>query len=236
MKVVAFSGSPMRKESIGNKLLIMIQKQLKEINPEIIMDIYIGSELSIGETDGTGKEFVIGKTLFKDDMQLLEKALLESNFVIFLSPVYAHQVSSYMKKFIDRLSYWLHLYKLAGRFGYVVSVSSNNGNALVNEYLRSMMEYFGLLVVGETSLETTKIESDNILKSYARFICNKILMTQNDFEINIPLVQEQNFEIQKDNFLQKIDGFERNFWDKQGYFKFDTFEELFLSRMEQKNV
>lgn len=233
MKVFAFSGSPKRDASVGNKFLTMIKKRLKEMDPEIEFNIYIGSEYDIKETDGSGNEFVTGKTLYEDDMQFLEKELQESDFIIFLSPVYAHQVSSYMKKFIDRLSYWLHLYKLVGKYGYIISVSSNNGNEFVNKYLCSMMEYMGLLVLGETSLETTKIETDEVLESYARFVCNKILLNEMEMAIDIPITQEQNFEVQKKNYIKKSGGFERDYWEQNGYFEMKSFEELFRSRLRK---
>lgn len=235
MKVFVFSGSPKRKESVGNKLLNMIKDCLQEADTEIEFNIYIGSECYITETDGSGNEFVTGRTLYNDDMLLLEKKLLESDFVILLSPVYAHQVSSYMKKLIDRLAYWLHLYRLAGKYGYIISVSSNNGNEFVNKYLRSMMEYFGLLVVGESSIETTKIDSDRILESYARFVCKKILSVKAEPIINIPVTQEQIFEAQKNNYLKRSSGFEHDFWKQQGYLEMESFEELFRSKMRDEN-
>lgn len=236
MKVVVFSGSPAREKSIGNKFLELVRKNLMEMDSDISMDIYIGSELNIRETDGSGNEFAIGRTLYNDDMTVLENALLASDFIIFLSPVYAHQVSSYMKKFIDRLSYWLHLYRLIGRYGYIISVSSNNGNEFVNDYLRSMMEYLGILVLGETSLETVKIGNDSILESYARFVCNKIIMAKDEVELDIPFSQAQNFLLEKENFMRKVGGFERDYWDKHGYFEMASFKELFLSNMKKRVV
>ena len=235
MKVLMFSGSPKREESVGNKFLNMIKDCLHECDPEIEVDIYIGSECNIIETDGSGNEFVTGKTLYNDDMLFLEKKFLESDFIILSSPVYAHQVSSYMKKLIDRLAYWLHLYRLAGKFGYIISISSNNGNEFVNKYLRSMMEYWGLLVVGESSIETTKINSDQILESYARFICKKILSVETESVIDVPVTQEQTFEIQKENYLKRESGFERDFWKQQGYFEMESFEELFRRKLREKN-
>lgn len=235
MKVLAFSGRPKREKSVGNKFLNMIKDYLQEVAPEIEFDIYIGSECNIIETDGSGNEFVTGRTLYDDDMLVLEKKFLETDFVILLSPVYAHQVSSYMKKLIDRLSYWLHLYRLAGKYGYIISVSSNNGNEFVNKYLRSMMEYWGLLVVGESSIETTKIDSDRILESYARFVCKKILLVKTEPVIDIPVTQEQTFEVQKNNYLKRSGGFEYNFWKQQGYFEMESFEELFRSKLRDEN-
>lgn len=235
MKILMFSGSPKREKSVGNKLLNMIKDCLHESAPEIEVDIYIGSECNIIETDGSGNEFVSGKTLYNDDMLFLEKKFLESDFIILSSPVYAHQVSSYMKKLIDRLAYWLHLYRLAGKFGYIISISSNNGNEFVNKYLRSMMEYWGILVVGEASIETTKIDSDRILESYARFICKKILSVEMEPVIDVPVTQEQTFEVQKNNYLKREGGFERDFWKQHGYFEMESFEELFRSKLRAKN-
>lgn len=113
-----------------------------------------------------------------------------------------------------------------------IKETDGSGNELVNKYLCSMMEYMGLLVLGKTSLETTKIEPDEVLESYVQFVCNKILLNEMAVIVK-PITQEQNFEIQKKNYFKKTGGFVRDYWEQHSYFEMKSYEELFRSRLRK---
>ena len=232
MNVFAFVGSPRGEESTGNLFIKKVEKYVKEANKDASFNIFRADKLNIRESDGSSEEFITGKTRFDDDMQIIEEALLKSDFIIFISPVYAHNISSQTKKLIDRLSYWLHIFRLVGKKGYAISVSYNNGNEFVNSYLTEIMQFFGIYVLGNMSIETGKInDNNNILESYARVLAKKIIMSQETIDIDIPYQQEKMFEHQKKQHLEsKIDSVERKFWEENEYFKYKTFEELFISR------
>jgi multimeric flavodoxin WrbA len=235
LKIFVYSGSPKDESSTGYKFIKKVEKYLNEANFKFSIKIYTADKLNIKESNGEATEFSNGESLYDDDMVMLEKAMLESDLIIFISPVYAHNVSSQMKKFIDRIAYWLHLYKLIGRMGYIVSVSSNNGNDIVNDYLKQMMEYLGLYVLGTTSIQTAHIgKDDKIIDSYARFLSNKILFSENSEMVEIPFSQEKAFQIQKAKYIEQSQvDFEKNYWVKQGFFNYETFEELFMDRMRR---
>ena len=79
-----------------------------------------------------------------DDMHVLKQKLLNSDFFLFGSPVYAHQISGAMKTVIDRLSYWLHLLPLAGKAGIALSTTAATGEMEVLNYLVKIMYPLGL--------------------------------------------------------------------------------------------
>lgn len=232
MKIFVYCGSPKGENSTGYRFIKKVEHYLNEANEIFSMKIFTAGTLEIKESDGEAMEFSNGKTLYEDDMLMLENAMLDSNLIIFISPVYAHNVSTQMKKFLDRIAYWMHLYKLSGRMGYIVSVSSNNGNDYVNDYLKRMMEYLGLYVLGATSIQTTQIGKDEkILDSYARFLSNKIVLSEKLETIEIPHMQEQIFQLQKTKYMEQAQvDFEKNYWIEQGYFDYKSFEELFMNR------
>ncbi|MBD7916420.1 flavodoxin family protein [Clostridium sp. Sa3CUN1] len=233
MKVFVYIGSPRGEESTGYQFIKKVEEHSKTLRNDIIFDIFSADKLNIKESDGTGKEFITGNTIYDDDMKIIEKSLLSSDFIIFLSPVYAHNISGQAKIFIDRLSYWLHIFRLIGKKGYVVSVSCNNGNDLVNSYLTEVMQFLGIYVLGEMSIETTKINSDDVLNSYARFLAKKIVISQEESDIEIPYTQEKMFEHQKLTHLKsEIYSKEKQFWKENNYFDYNTFEDLFKSRMK----
>lgn len=78
--------------------------------------------------------------------------MIDSNFIIWGSPVYTMQVSGQMKNFLDRLASWYHLLKLAGKSGMTVSTTAGNGLEEVQDYLGMMLCATGTKVVA--SLET----------------------------------------------------------------------------------
>ncbi|WP_162607350.1 flavodoxin family protein [Clostridium perfringens] len=238
MNVFVYIGSPRGEESMSYKFIKEVEKASKELDSSINFDIFRADKVDIKESDGSSLDFINGQTLFNDDMQIIEESLLKSDFVIMVSPVYAHSISSQTKKLIDRLSYWLHIFRLVGKNGFVISTSCNNGNELVNAYLTEIMQYLGLYVTGELSLETSKINDDNIFQSYVRFLAKKIIMSKSISELDIPSTQEKMFQHQKD--LQynsvKLDSKERRFWEENGYFNYDSFEDLFKSKMKIESM
>lgn len=83
-----------------------------------------------------------------DDMDLIKRKILEADVLILASPVYLHNVSGSMKNFLDRISTWAHVMRLAGKYGVVITTTSNNGNIYVQDYLKSIATYLGLQLIG----------------------------------------------------------------------------------------
>lgn len=83
-----------------------------------------------------------------DDMKMLKEKMIKADFIIFGSPVYAHNITSDMKQFIDRISYWFHIMRLAGKPGVILTTTSSNGSDFVHNYLYKIMTFLGIKVVG----------------------------------------------------------------------------------------
>lgn len=92
-----------------------------------------------------------------DDSKILKRKLLDADIIILSSPVYEHNVSSDMKAVIDRLSYWGHLFRLAGKSGVVLARGDSNGIGLVSSYLEKIATVFGLNVID--SIESSSFYS-----------------------------------------------------------------------------
>lgn len=231
MKILAIIGSPKGKESTEFEVLNDIQTNLNVLTDTL--DIINLSEMEITDSDGSGNEFYTGKSLLNDDVHLIEEKMNEADVLILSSPVYAHAISAHMKRFIDRISYWMHLFKLSGKFGYILSVSSNNGNDKVNDYLRDIMEYLGLSIIGETSIRTADICDENALKSYSRYIYNQLKFNK---ATNISFEQEKKFNTFKTKFsLDTSDTVERKYWIENDMINYKSFEEYFNSRIKNED-
>jgi multimeric flavodoxin WrbA len=235
MNIFVYVGSPRGDKSIGYLFAKKVEEYFKLNDIDSSFNIYRDDELNIMESDGSVIDFYNGETMFDDDMKIIEKDLIKSDFVIFISPVYAHNVSSQTKKFIDRLSYWLHIFRLVGKKGFAVSVSYNNGNQFVNDYLTEIMQYLGIYVLGDMSLQTVNLNEDKkIIESYANFLAKKIVLSEEVMEIEIPYQQEKSFELEKEQYLHAIkDSSEKRYWQDNGYLEYNTFKELFLDKMNK---
>lgn len=107
------------------------------------------------------------------DIYKVMDEMKKSDVIIFISPVFAHNVSAQTKMFIDNLSSWLHTMPLIGKIGLPISISNNNGNQFVDEYLEKILTYFGAATISPISLQVERMEKE-ALDSYSRFIVNQI--------------------------------------------------------------
>lgn len=108
-----------------------------------------------------------------DDMKMLKEKMLDADFIIFASPVYLHNVSGDMKIFIDRISYWSHLFRLRGKAGIAIATSTGNGLDHVTNYLSKVMTYLGINVVGTFGV-TPYIEDERLEQQVEK--CSDILV------------------------------------------------------------
>lgn len=82
-----------------------------------------------------------------DDMKKIRQDIIKADFIIFASPVYAHNVSGDMKIFIDRITYWIHYMRLFNKNGMVLVSNGTNGGKIVIDYLYEMMSHLGISVI-----------------------------------------------------------------------------------------
>ncbi|RLK63100.1 flavodoxin family protein [Atopobacter sp. AH10] len=94
----------------------------------------------------------------KKNRLAIENEIIGSDIVIFCCPVHLHNVSSTTKEFLDLFVEWSHTLRLTGILGVVVTVSSSNGNQSVNKYLHKVLNYFGVTVLGNLSINHTMEE------------------------------------------------------------------------------
>lgn len=233
-KLFAFVGSQRGENSNSYNTTKLIFDSIEEkLGVSVDKNIHISKNLNINNCQGCLNCFTKwNKCLtFNDDMKMLEKQMIEADLIIFASPVYLHNVSADMKKFIDRISYWAHISKLVGKIGITVSSSSTNGNSIVSNYLKKVMEYFGIAVIGDVAYMQHKVNSkqllDNVINHMVLNLKKEIPIKHNDF-------QEQVFSTYKSMYtnLGKVDpnNIEYKYWLENCYFEYDSFLELFEAK------
>ncbi|MCT2022103.1 NAD(P)H-dependent oxidoreductase [Kocuria marina] len=105
-----------------------------------------------------------------DDGTMIKQKLLDADFIIFSSPVYAHSVSSDFKRLIDRTASWMHIFRLLGKPSMSVVTASNNGFIQVQEYLEYYMGSLGMEIVESTIIRTSEIPDER----YTTHVAGKI--------------------------------------------------------------
>jgi len=67
--------------------------------------------------------------------------MLQADLIIFVSPVFIHHVSAYMKLFLDNFASWGHTMPLIGKVGLPISSSNNNGDIKKISKDKNVYEY-----------------------------------------------------------------------------------------------
>lgn len=151
MKISVILGSPRKKDSY---------RVIKEL--ENLMDMefeYIHlSEKNIQPCIGCDQCFQKSEHAcpLKDDVLSLVSSLEKSDGIIYSSPVYAYQVTSQMKKFIDRTSYLFHRPTLVEKIGMIVTTTDGGGGKMVFDYLKMTLTGFGVNCVGGLNIISTR--------------------------------------------------------------------------------
>ncbi|ARP41486.1 NADPH-dependent FMN reductase [Geobacillus thermodenitrificans] len=188
---------------------------------------------SLGCKNCFNKGFCNQDKIENDDMALLKAKMLEADFLILSSPVYSHNVSGDTKTFIDRISYWCHLLRLAGKPGLVIASASSNGAHFVIDYLEKIFRYLGVLVVGRISIFSVK-EPD----IYEREKCAKIINEYLTGNLKVKSNEDLEAVFQTMKYIisnQSENHAEFLYWKNSGMYNCNTFQE-YLDKLEYNLV
>ncbi|MGF2942652.1 NAD(P)H-dependent oxidoreductase [Enterococcus xiangfangensis] len=168
MNVFIFYGNNNPRGSKTNEFIQSLIGQLNEMNT--VNTIYYR------DFNNTHLDFITSwiETINNNkEVIKIKKEMLDSQIIIFISPVFSHNISSQMKLFVEHLSSWIHTMPLVGKLGIPISISNNNGNDTVNNYLKKIMEYFGLSIIPAISIKTKNLTTVGI-ESFANYTIRQI--------------------------------------------------------------
>ncbi len=228
-KIVIVIGSPRGRQSNTAGIIKTLMEKVDSYNKKYKLNIIYLSEMNINECCGCMSCFSQCRVCpkFKDDIQSIEEQIIESDILILASPVYAHNVPSIMKKFIDRVSYGLHVFRFAGKYGYVITTSSSNGNIFVEDYLKKLLMYFGVKCVDEISIQLSKGVNDKKIEEVAEkiseIIADKLRRNSNEYEEKYyEIIKSAMIEIRKNHKTNEV-----LYWERHDFFQYEKFEDLF---------
>ena len=99
MKILVLEGSP-HKNGSSNLLADNFIKGAKESGHEV--QVYDAAHAKIGPCMGCNACGMNGACVQKDDMSEVEKLILNSDMIVFVSPIYYFGISAQLKTLIDR--------------------------------------------------------------------------------------------------------------------------------------
>ena len=226
-KVFVYLGSN-NKKSTAFDYIIKLKERVDEmaLDFDIHWDIYTPHVTDILYCTGCISCFKLGKCPLDvcDSMAEIKQKMIESDFIIFGSPVYAHNVSGHCKVFIDRISYWMHLFRLGGKAGFTLVSTSNNGMDIVTNILESALTYMGVETVGNIMLTMMNQHFDKNIDMYTKIMISYLT---GEAKVKSNDLFESIFKVQKFSFLNgnKNDS-EFVYWEKNGFLEAMNYQEL----------
>jgi len=172
----------------------------------------------------------------EDCAVLLKEKLKSADIIVVICPVYAHNVSSDLKRLIDRISYWLHSFGLLGKAFLIITTTATNGSDYVNSYLNKIFSCLGAcqLCVETFSYIDTIETAENKLKRVIDYV-EKYMAGEIKFQIKE--IQNQLFlEFKKIFLLYPKTSYEYQYWLEHGFFHCKSLQEAYEYSILSGNI
>ncbi|MDO5649466.1 MAG: flavodoxin family protein [Gallicola sp.] len=168
-----------------------------------------------------------------DELSKVKEMFLKSDTIIFAAPVYANYIPGITKNFLDRLAYWIHILRLAGKKGIIITTSSRKNIGQANTYLQMFFTGMGVCVQRAINIINRK---QNRVKYLSEVIFDDITnhtysnsMLENHF-----LRQKEFYQQVYENNDKQNEGFELNYWEKSGMLDANSIEEWLMGLLNER--
>lgn len=235
MKILAIIGSP-RKSGHSSFIIDKIEEKIKSLGDVDFERIYL-TDANLELCRGCGVCIVKGEENcpHKEGIKDIENKILGSDGVIFISPVYAVNMTALLKNFLDRTAYTMHRPRFFNQYTMLVSVTGSIG---LEETLQSMtaIKYSGYNIIntfgivapdalGNTPINDPKIlkKIENEAEKFYKIILNKKPFSPSFENIMQFRIQQGVYILKKDNLPCDYNYFkERGLLDKKKKFNIDN--------------
>lgn len=225
MNIFVYYGNFLNEKSKTKNFLDTLKVELETAFPESSLIVRNSNNTSLSIVGHWDQVIQAGNSL--DDKETIKGEIFNSDVVIFISPVFVHNVSGLAKLFIDKFGSWVHTMPLIGKLGVPISLSATNGNEFVNDYLQKVLSYWGLSTVKPIGIQLDNVTS-NALDSYVRFIVAEIKAGLKNPDSLISREQEKIYNINRSLLLNyDVDHPERVEFEQLGYKNCISFKEAF---------
>lgn len=183
----------------------------------------------------------------KDDLQVLQKKIIDSDVFVIASPVYMHYFTADLKLIIDKLSWWAHTLRLQGKPVVVLSTCGTNGHNTVIKPLSMIMTYMGgnVIACANAALYPKQIGNDEWMEEVSEKIVRRINkyahiphQSNKDIEKLFPYVKRAALDqkLMRDEYGLNIEFGEYNYWRDTGMINYDSFEDYLKEKYICKEV
>ncbi len=158
IKTLAICGSPHKGNTF--EVLQMMQKN----KPEVDFKILMLSELNLKNCLGCYSCINNGEHScpLDDDRDMIIEEMKEADAIIFASPTFARTISSLMKKFVERTSFFAHRPIFFGKHAMALATCAGFGADLTTNYLKENFTQCGFKFVPSVELMVArKSEKEN---------------------------------------------------------------------------
>lgn len=135
IKVLSIIGSPQTKTSNTRAIVEDFIASVKEFYKDLSHDIIMLGDKRIEYCKECYNCTKTGDCIISDDLDEIKERMLQSDFIIFGSPVFMNNVSGQMKVFFDRLFLWMHTVRLIGKPFIVATTTTYSGQRTMEKYL-----------------------------------------------------------------------------------------------------
>lgn len=137
------------KHSFTEEILKEIALELNSMSEgEFFIDTISIRALNILNCEGCANCFLTGSCKLDryDDMLMVKEKFLKSDTIVFASPVYANHIPGIAKNLLDRISCWIHILRLAGKDGIIITTASRMNIGQANNYLQMFFAGLGVSI------------------------------------------------------------------------------------------
>jgi len=146
MKIVVINGSPTGIEGATGKALAALMEGAKQEGAEVqLFELGAGTVKPCISCHTCQKE---GYCPIEDDLQPIQKSMLESDGIVLGSPNYIDDVSAQLKALLDRCFSMYHCQMLNGKYGACVVASGGPRYERIEKYLMEKIGNIGCWKVG----------------------------------------------------------------------------------------
>ncbi len=238
-KIFAFIASEKKKNSNTYKYANIILENVKDnYNGSIEIELMVSGIDEIKKCKGCRRCFCCGECQLdtEDYMDEVKQKMLDADVIIIGCGVYFQNISSEMKNFVDRLSYWAHVFRLAGKQCVILTTSGSNGNEYAEAYLKRVSFSLGMNVIGTSFCRVDypkELSNYDLIKERIRLISEVIIQALNEkIEKKSNEFQEKLYASMKEiyrthpEFQNEID-----IWEKNGLFHCESFRQVMNMRI-----
>ncbi|MCY6959895.1 flavodoxin family protein [Clostridium brassicae] len=154
MNILILMGSPRKKD--GYSVCKLIENKINERNQRNQTKfeyVYLKS-LNIEDCRGCSLCFHKGENYcpIEDDLKTIKQKLINADGIIFVSPVYACQITGSFKRMIERFSYLFHRPELVGKPALTIVTTAGGGQKAVTKYLKMTACGWGCNLTGSIEI------------------------------------------------------------------------------------